>query len=229
MSVLSRIRMRLRDERGITMTEMLVTCSLGIIVLLGLMGIADGSMRASARVEDRVEASQRGRLAMDQIAQQLRSQVCLGPGVPAISAADDNSVTFYAQLGDENSVPQRRRLIYSNGTLTEQIFIGSGTPPNMTFPNSPTRVRDMITRIGPVGGTPIFRYYAFTNGDPPTPTQLLPTPLSAADMARTVKVVVAFVVSPLQVRNSEVRSTFENEVFARRSDPMQPQQSPKCD
>jgi Tfp pilus assembly protein PilW len=219
----------LRDERGMTLIEMLVTVSLGMIVLLALMDIADVSLRASARVEDRVEVSQRGRIAMDQIAQQIRSQVCLGPGTPAVTQGDDTSLTFYSQLGDENSVPQERRLVYANGTITEQIFIGSGTPPNMSFPNSPTRLRDIVSNVSPLGATPVFRYYAFTNTDPPTPTELLPTPLSAADMARTVKVGVSFVVSPVKARNSEVQSVFQDDVYSRKSDPSQPQQSPKCD
>jgi hypothetical protein len=224
-----RIRARLRDESGITLIEMLVTISLGMIVFLALMDIADVSMRASARVEDRVEVSQRGRIAMDQIAQQLHSQVCLGPGLPAITEADDDSVTFYSQLGDENSVPQRRRLVHANGTIAEQVFVGAGTPPNMTFPNNPSRARDLITNVTPVTGRPVFRYFAFTTDDPPTPTELLPTPLSAADMARTVRMGIAFVVSPLKARNSEVQSTFEDEIYSRKSDPTQPQQSPKCD
>ena len=221
--------MKLRDERGMTLIEMLVTVSLGMIVLLALMDIADVSIRASARVEDRVEVSQRGRIAMDQIAQQIRSQVCLGPGFPAVTQGDDNSVTFYSQLGDENSVPQQRRLVYANGTITEQTFVGSGTPPNMNFPNTPTRLRDIISNVSLMGTTPVFRYYAFTTTDPPTPTELLPTPLSDTDMARTVKIGVSFVVSPLKARNSEVQSVFQDDVYSRKSDPSQPQQSPKCD
>jgi Tfp pilus assembly protein PilW len=221
--------MSLRDERGMTLIEMLVTVSLGMIVLLALMDIADVSLRASARVEDRVEVSQRGRIAMDQIAQQIRSQVCLGPGSPAVTEGLDTSVTFYSQLGDENSVPQRRRLFYDNGTITEETYVGNGTPPNMNFSNNPTRVRDVISSVSPVGATPVFQYYAFTNTDPPTPTELLPTPLSDADMARTVKIGVSFVVSPLKARNSEVESVFQDDVYSRKSDPTQPQQSPKCD
>ena len=218
------------SERGFTLIEMLVSMTLGIIVFVALMDLADVSIRASARVEDRVDSSQRGRVAMDQIAQELRSQVCLGPGVPAITQADDNSLTFYSQLGDENSVPQRRRLVFANGTITEQTFVGSGTPPNMTFPSTPTRSRDVITNTAPITGTPVLRYYAFSTDDPPTPTEQLPTPLSTADMARAVNIEIAYVVSPLRGgSNAALRSTFDDQIYSRKSDPTQPQQSPKCD
>ena len=64
------------------------------------MGMVDVSQRASSRVEARVDSTQRGRVAMEQVTQRLRSQVCLGSASPIVSATDTD-VTFFADLGDE--------------------------------------------------------------------------------------------------------------------------------
>lgn len=234
-SGLARIRARLRqagaDQRGFTLVELLVTTSIGVVVLMAVFGLLDVSLRASSRVEDRAEVTQRGRVAMEQLTQQLRAQTCLGSGVPAMTQADSTSMTFYADLGDDTFTPQRRRLVYSNGAITEFLYAGTGTPPNMTFSATPMRTRTVVTNIVPVGSTPIFRYYAFTpdGSSPVTPSVLLASPLSTTDLARTVRIAISFIVQPTRgPQNNAVQSTFENYVYVRTSDPTDPERSPAC-
>ena len=84
--LLDRIR---REERGFTLVELLVATSLGTVVLLAAGVLSTSMLNAQTRISDRSEAIARGRTAMEQIVQQLRSQVCLGPGYPSITYADD--------------------------------------------------------------------------------------------------------------------------------------------
>lgn len=237
MTARARIAARLRaarrgatGERGFTLVELLVTISVGMVVLFAVFGLLDVSLRASSRVQDRTDVVQRGRNAMEQITQELRSQTCLGSGYPALTQADSNSMTFYADLGDETFTPQKRTLTYSAGTIVERLYpMTGGTLPNVTFAATPSRTRTLITNIAPVSGTPVFRYYKFTLTDPITPSVLMTTPLSAADLANTVRIAVSFVAQPLQgTANNSVSTTFENYVYVRTSDPTDPQRSPAC-
>ena len=70
-------------------------------------------MRQSNGVISKTDASQRGRLAMDQMTRALRSQVCLDLGSatarPALEAANRNSMTFYTDLSDGSRPPVRAR------------------------------------------------------------------------------------------------------------------------
>jgi prepilin-type N-terminal cleavage/methylation domain-containing protein len=234
---------RLRCERGYTLTELVVTVFVGTIVLMAVLLVIDTLFTQSARVQDRVDNLQRGRQAMENMTQTLRSQVCLGAGVPAITQADDNSVTYYADVGDENFSPNKYRLVYDpatkGGTITEYFYPGAGAPPNVTFPANPTRQQTIITNASrytdPSTGQvlPVFRYYAFTSA-PVTPNQqqstpLDPNPTSTAvnASAKTVKVSISFVANPTRQSN-RTRSTFQNYVYVRTSDPSDPDHSPQC-
>ncbi len=225
-----------RSQGGYTLIEVLVSMTVGMIVVLATFGIVDVSLRSNTRVLDRVDSIQRGRIAMELMTQQLRSQVCLGEGIPAIVAAQDNTVTFHADLGDAGFNPEKRRLTFvpgvagSSGRITEERFAGAGTPPAVTFSASPYYTRTLADGVALVPSTPFLRYFAFTP-DPVTPDALLPTGatgLGVVDRARTVKVAVAYRAVPTHKLNKSVEATFENYVYVRTADPTDPERSPLC-
>jgi Tfp pilus assembly protein PilW len=225
---------RLRDERGFTLVELLTTTLIGMIVLLATFTIFDGALHAQTRVDDRSDSISRGRTAMEQVVQQLRSQVCLGPGYPAITYGDGSHVTFYADLADTNFVPQKRDLTFSSGTLTERDYNGSpssGNPP-YTFSSTPARTRVLGTNlVQQKNGTttvPYFTYYSFNSANPVRPANLLAVPLSAADMARVVQISVAFAALPARGVTSLSAEPFTANVFVRTADPTDPDHSPLC-
>jgi prepilin-type N-terminal cleavage/methylation domain-containing protein len=236
MSPIQRLRARLRDQRGFTLVELLVATSVGIVIVLAMFNLVDSSTRASANVEDRVDAVQRGRAAIEQITQRLRSQVCLGEGIAAITEAKDDSITFYAQLSGDTFSPERRQISFTGGSITESVWYGTGTPPNMTYPEAPTYTRSMVRDIAratdPASGAeiPVFRYFAFVGNDPAKPSLKLQTPLVPADMARTVKIEVTFDARPGRRagQGNRIDTTFGNEVFVRTADPTEPTKSPLC-
>lgn len=219
------------SEQGFTLVELLVTLVIGMTVLLAAFTVFDAGGRATVRVQDRTSLVQSGRTILEQTTQMLRSQVCLGLNSPAITQGDDNSITFYTDVGDESFVPQRRRLVFASGTLTEYEYDGTGTAPNMTFPATPTRTRVLGQNITQAFGTPYLRYYTFTGTSPITPSLLLTTPLSlgtAGDAGRVVQIDISFATNPEHSNYTGSSTPFEGVVYTRTSDPTDPTHSPQC-
>ncbi|HET6448501.1 MAG TPA: prepilin-type N-terminal cleavage/methylation domain-containing protein [Conexibacter sp.] len=234
MSVRVSIDARLRDARGFTLVELLVSMTIGVGVLLATFAIFDSALLAQNRVDDRTDSIARGRTAMEQIVQQLRSQVCLGPGMPAIEYGDDSEVRFYADLANTTFVPERRVLTYAGGTLTQQDYSGSATggSPPFTFSALPSRTRVILDRmtLASAGGVPIpfFTYYGFDGSTPPQPTDQLSVPLSDTDRARVVQIRVSFMALPSRASSSSLGEPFTTDVFVRTADPSDPEHSPLC-
>lgn len=242
MRIMRALLHRLRhDEGGFSLTELLASSAVGTIVVLAAFQVIDASVSLSAKTQDRVDAIARGRLAMEEMTQSLRSQVCLGPGpgLAAIVGGDSNYVEFYGDLGDNNSrtnpgndtfLPDKFRLTYDPvaKTITEQVWQGAGTPPNnMTFTLRRTRV--LLENVDLVPSTPFLRYYGFSGTEPIAPNRLLAVPLNDNDRARAVQVGISYVARPTRVATTDRRATwFENYVYVRTSDPNDPDRSPQC-
>jgi prepilin-type N-terminal cleavage/methylation domain-containing protein len=227
-----------RDERGFTLIEMVISMVIGVIVILAAYTVLDASSSLGKRTQDRVDAAQRGRLAMDVIGSELRSQVCLPGAVPPMAAgATPTDFTFYSNLGDQNSPPQKRRLYVQNGAIKEQTwtgtYSGSGTSLTVNWAATPTSkvLVDPVAQVAtPLGPTPYFRFWGFDANLPATINQPLDTtPLSAADAGRVVQIDVNFVARPTGSTTTSPRdSIFQQSIFFRTADPMDPGKGPKC-
>jgi len=221
---------RLRDERGLTLVELLVSTTLGVALLLAAFTLSSAFSHAQTRISDRSESIARGRTAMEQIVQQLRSQVCLGPGYPAITYGDNSHMTFYADLANRAFVPQRRDLQFANGALTELDYDGTATggQPPFSFGSRPSRTRVILDRMQLQSGIPFFRYYSFDGNDPIRPSRLLATPLSANDAQRVVRVTVSYAALPSRGGSGTIAEPFTADVYVRTADPTDPDHSPLC-
>jgi type II secretory pathway pseudopilin PulG len=235
--------MRLRDEQsGFTLVELVVSSALGMIVLLALFGLVDVTQTTSSRVTQRVDASQRGRAAMEQMTQALRSVVCVkaptdpAPGV--IAAGDASAVTVYTaiqggtpgQAQPSPLAPERREYRYDAGesTITEIAWAGVGTLPSLQFPDE-TRRRAVLTHVGAPSGGAVFEYFAYRADGRLDPTPLS-VPLSDADRARVVRIGVRFVSRPSDgATERAVQAPFDDVVSVRLPvDPTQPGAGPTC-
>jgi prepilin-type N-terminal cleavage/methylation domain-containing protein len=199
-------RARVRED-GFTLIELLVAMSIGVIVLLGAFSLVDRAFPASKRVTDRVDASQRGRVAMENMLRELRSSVCVQTGTDAnqnpvftspYASADGNSVTFFSDLTTAAAatsgtfLPTKRQLTYSSGAITESITQGTGTIPSITWDPATTTTKTLISDITPIGTTPVFSYWAYDATK--TLVQLAPGggAVAAVDVPRIDRVDIAF-------------------------------------
>jgi type II secretory pathway pseudopilin PulG len=220
---------RARSEDGFTIIELVCGMALGIIILLAAWAMLDTTLTVSRANEARVSAMQRSRLAMEDVVTQLRSEVCLGPGTPPIVSGTDTSITFYANLGTVDANPERRTLTLAGGYITESDYPGSGVAPALTFPPTPSRTRIVATRVEVLPGTPFLRYYAFSASGAVTPDLLLPTPLSAADAARVVRIGLTFRTQPDQsFRPGPTSLVLDDAVYVRMATPTDPRNGPQC-
>ena len=199
---------RLADERGFTLVELLATIVVSTIVLFALFGLVDTATRQQSAASDRIDANDRGRIAMDAISTQLRSRVCISGSEDSLVAASDSQIEFFVSLGltpesaavSQTLVLQRRRLTYRPATsdVLEESWVGSAPAPALPPATSTTatRTRTILTKVSLDGSTPFFRYYAMTTPTPPSPPLpellLAPTPLSAANLTKVVQITVSF-------------------------------------
>lgn len=225
---------RLRDEEGFTLVELLVSMIIGTVVILAAFMVLDATGTLATKAQDRVDATQRGRLAMDVIGSELRSQVCLPGAIPPVEAgATPTSIIFYSNLSDENAAPTRRRIYIQGDAIMEQTWTGTfaGVPgaQTVTWSALPSQ-KTLVQPVAQVGSTPYFKYWGFDVNLPATiNTPLNVTPLSATDAADVVQVDVSFVSRPTKATVASARdAVFQQSIFFRTADPMDPGKGPKC-
>jgi type II secretory pathway pseudopilin PulG len=201
-----RLRIDLRREDGFTLIELLVGIIIGMIVLIAALTVLDNTVSLGAKVSKRVDATQRGRTALDRITRDLNSMVCL-PGDPAqdaLIAGSDNSVDVYVDLGNGSTAqpPQRRTITYSPTTrrLTESVYTPTGSAGAYVFPASPTTTTTLLSDVIQDGTTPIFTYYPLdTTPDDDFPPAALSTStgsLAATDLDSVARIRVTFKALP---------------------------------
>ena len=239
------MRRRLREEEGLTLIELLVATTIGTIVLLAAFSLVDMAVDGQARTENRIQAVQRGRSAMELVSRQIRSQMCIGKNLPPVLEARENTLTFYASVAaapTATTAPpvQRRTLTYvpyddgsDRGYISESFVTSSGgTLPDLTFPETSRQTRRLVENISPIPGTPVFRFYKF---DPDTSPNMLPLTqdptagVAEADRKLIVQVRAAFRSwSDGGLGAERVRTDFDSKILVRTADPTDPTRSPKC-
>jgi hypothetical protein len=230
---------RLRREDGVTLTEMLVGMTIAMIVSLACFSLIEFTMRRAGEVQGRVEASQKGRAAMDTITRQLRSQVCLSSAVPPMAAANVFTTSVYVDHTDGTAgrPPEMHTITYNPTTrrIVQSDFVGAGVSPAIVFPALPTRTKMLAENIVPYrppGATqdvPMFSYYAFSTATPPRPDLALPTPLGPTDLGRVARIEIAFRALRPNAGNSTRGSiVLQDEVYVRAADPNDVAPTPTC-
>jgi type II secretory pathway pseudopilin PulG len=216
-----------------TLPEMLVAISIAMIVSLAAFALIETVMKRTAESAGRVEASQKGRAAMDTMTRQLRSQVCLSSTVPPVAAANNSVVSFYTDLSADPTKslpPELHTLTYDSAkkTIVETDFVGTGTAPAITYPTTPTRSRLLAENVVPEGSTPIFRFYAYNSATPPRPDTALSAPLSATDLGLVARIELSFRTLPPKLTTTRGSIVLQDQVYVRAADPNDPAPTPTC-
>jgi hypothetical protein len=235
---MSQLVSRLRQEAGMTLMELMTAISIGMVVLLGMFALLDGSVRLNTNVMSKTDAMQRGRIALDVLTQELRSQVCLpNLGGPAIVAgATANSVEFYSDFseGDGTVPPTKRKLTYNptTGNVTTAIYITDVLEPRASdYPNAPNKTLLRLENVGlqrNSGGAqiPFLKYYAYQwvevegqEAKRPEATLELTPPIDANEARRVARIDVSVVANPLGGDDNTKGVDLTDQIMARHSDP----------
>lgn len=228
-----RAELGLRADDGFSLTELLVAMIVGLVVIFAILQVLDTSFSLSRRTQQRIDSAQRGRLAMDLVTRELRAQTCLSATEPALVAASDSDITYYTNLGPSSAVPERHQLTLAAGDLTLRRWVGTraaaGVTPSVTYPVSPTSTSTLLENVQPVGAAPLFRYYSWGAGTSPTPSTLMTTPITGANLTLPVKIAIGFAALPDRAFNtSKPIATFDDSVYTRLADPTDPTHGQAC-
>jgi Tfp pilus assembly protein PilW len=211
---------RAEAEAGFTLVEIIVTLFAGMIVLLGVMMVLDLSLRQSARATDRVEASEHGRTAMEQVVQEIHSSCVWAPTSPVQQNSDASHLYFISQLTSSAvAIPVMHELYFSGGTLYDATF--SLTNPNDTvtsdwtyanFSTTATSTRMVAQNVSQASinsaATPYFQYYQYVNGTvDSTSTYAMSTlPLTSTTAPNVGEVKLSFAVGPTDTSTEVYRT-----------------------
>jgi type II secretory pathway pseudopilin PulG len=230
---------RLRRQDGFTLTELVMAITVGFVVLSATLGLLESSVHLNLGVMSKTDAMQRGRLAMDNVTQQLRSQVCLDYDNPAVVAGGDgNSVTFYSDYTFDGKRPWKRRLTFDSAKRTITA-LGWEAPQaaalpltTASFPLNPTQRRVVIDNVlnqrKDNADVPFLRYYAYqVVAGVARPTKPLNTPLTADDAKTVARIEIAFTARPTGSKDDKGAVNLSDEIMARHLDP-NVSLNPKC-
>jgi hypothetical protein len=218
-----RERIDIADERGTTLAELVISMAVGMVVLSALAMVMIVSMHASARVTDRVHATQNARVTLTRVIEELHS-ACVVPKVAPIQEGASGTVLSFSHAlqseGASASVKPVKTTITLNGTkLEEREFAWLGTTPPTFSKTESGKPVTLATNIIPTPpSSSIFSYYTYSKGKL---VQIQKTKLEKLDADSVIQVKVAFTGLPSSAasRDANVGASVENSVMLRLTPP----------
>jgi len=219
MTALRRLRIPLAGEAGFTLVELLAAMVIGLLVVFAAFSLTGRAFQATNEATDRVDAAQRGRLALDDVTRQMGSMVCFSGILPLISG-NATAVTYVTDLGDGTTSPERHTLTFTANTsgsydLVETDYtmtsVNGASP--VTWSSTPARTKTVLANVQQDGSTPFLRYlgYSATAADR---TAALNSTLTADDLDNVTQIALAFNVKPEHAASSAFRGTTLSERVA---------------
>jgi Tfp pilus assembly protein PilV len=211
---------RLRAQDGFSLTELLVAMIIGMATILSAFTLIDTTTTKSAQVTARTDASQRGRIALDAMTRQLRSQVCVN-GVAPIVSATATQITFTTDLTGTGA-SDLRTLAFDSATrkLTQSVTQSNGQPePGRLFTGA-TSTATLLADVVAETATPVFTYWADKPGTGGSQLLALTTmPVPVADLKRIARIDISFVARPTGASTTSTwSSTLEDSITVRAID-----------
>jgi hypothetical protein len=220
---MGRLREAARDERGMTLVEVLVATATGVVIMLGITTAMIISMRQVQRISTHVEANQRARMTMSKIVDQLHS-ACIAYDIPPIrSDSTATTLSFVHQAGSGVSLtPVLSKISLTGTTLSQSNYpYSSGTAPAWVFNGTASSPPEqLLTGVSPASiGAPIFSYYGYSGGAiSSSPFSATPS-LEAEAAGKTVQVNIAFKAAPVTTQSGDTNApaAVQSSVFLRMS------------
>lgn len=189
-----------RDERGMTLVELIVALSAGMVVFLALTMMVIASMHQSTRITNRVHTTAKARLATQRIAKELQSACAARYLTPVRQGSTGTKLKFaraYGSAVSPSPVMSEVKLVGSDLVIWEYPVSGGSTPEWEFNEVTPTSKQALIGNVSAVSGSvPIFRYYEFTNAQIASPVVVGSEGLTTTQADNIVKVDIALKVSP---------------------------------
>lgn len=157
----------LRDERGTTLVELMVATASGMVIMFAITTVIVVALHSSARVSARVDATQRGRIVIARIMEQLHSACVLPEIAPIQEKSTGTKLRFVHQTGSGVALTPTLSVInLENGTLTQSDYKATAGPlPSWVFETSPFEARTLLTKVAPISpSSSIFSYYTYSSG-----------------------------------------------------------------
>lgn len=218
---ISRVLRRLREQRGFTLSELLVVMASGLIVASALFTIFDVTLRQTTRTFSRIDATQRARTVLERMASEMHSACVEVRTTPIRPGSTASTVSFWSAYGSGVTLtPVQRSITLDSATskLTESVYplaAGSGTTPNTWVASTtPSSTETLLTNVAQSGATPVFQYLS---AGPTGQTTLVPA-LDELESEKTTEVRITFVVKPTGGSNQNVNlitNTVTNSVSLR--------------
>jgi prepilin-type N-terminal cleavage/methylation domain-containing protein len=187
----------IRDQKGMTLIELVVAMAAGMIVFAGLTTMVVASLHQSTRVTRRVHATQEARLAVHRIVTELHSSCVAAEVAPIQANSSGTSLSYVYQTGSGATLtPVLHKVSLTGTTLSVSTYPStSGSTPEWTFSETASSTSTLMTNVSAVSASePLFTYYKYVSGlISSTP---LPVPLSTENAVRAVQVDVALKVTP---------------------------------
>ena len=221
-----------RDESGQTLMELLIGMVISLVVLAAAYTVLAAATPLAAHTQDRVDAYQRGRLALDVMA--LRAAFA---GLPAWRHRrhhphdlDGQRDLVLREHGRRREAPQKRRVYLSGTALKEDLWKGTYNAAGpSTFPVAAPTTR---TLVSPVVRWPTGRLSSATGASTPTcaaVNQPIAVPVSAVNAQKVVQVDISFVARPTKATAASPRDTDLPAVrVLPHGRPTDPAKGPKC-
>jgi Tfp pilus assembly protein PilW len=209
------------DESGFTLMELLVGMFAGMVLVSGLFTILEVTLHQTTRTFSRVDATQRGRAALETIENELHS-ACYANSVTPIVGADKSpgststQLVFWTQYGgDINPTPTQHMISFDStaGTLSDTTYTTTGSSPKWVA-GSPTVTKQILPEVAQSGTTPVFQYYKLTSAGPTA----VSSPVSATNSNNVAEVRITLVVKPADggnLRSDVAANTVTNQVDLR--------------
>ena len=203
--MVARIRSAATEAAGFTLVEMLVTMAAALVVSFATFGLVEVSTRVTTRVTDSVDATQRGRTAMERLLQELNSGCVVGDTSPVQASTPagfspafqsyGTHIVFVTGLGDGATANLvLHAIVLSGTTLKEYSFTNTGgAAPTLqaasgwTFNSTPSPANGtvLLTNVTTQPATPLFQYFSYSNGANPTKNSLVAAPALATPLNAT--------------------------------------------
>jgi hypothetical protein len=160
-----------RSEAGVTLIELVVAMSAGIVVMIGLFSIMIVTLHQTQRTFTKVDATRQARNALANIENELHS-ACVDGSPPVQAGSTATSLNFISYFGSgTNPTPVWHQITFNStgGTVTDSSYTASyntsGSGANWikgSLASTTTLLTNVSAQTSGSTTTPVFQYYAYT-------------------------------------------------------------------